>query len=399
MMTQFTPYIETWMRHIRHLAEEIGPRGSTTEGERRGHVYCQEVLSELGFEPMWETYQSARSIYQPHLIAALAMLVAFALYPLAGRISAGLAALLAVVALVSELRELSFNDNLLRRIVPKAPSQNVVALIPPADEHRQDLVLVGHVDSHRTPLIFKSAGWLAAYRAFTTLAFIAFCALVLLYALGTFTQWGWIWPLSSIAAICAVLLAAMCLQADRTPFTHGANDNASAAGLVLTLAEHLRHQPLQHTRVWLALTGCEEVQQYGAIDFYRRHRSEFKNPKSLVFEMVGCAGPGWLMREGIIIPFYADRRLARLAEQVARQHPELEAYPVRITGGNTEAANSLRAGIPAICFIGLTRDGAAPYWHQAQDMVDKMNQDIMARNYAFAWHFIQALDQQAAEQS
>ena len=71
---------------------------------------------------------------------------------------------------------------------------------------------------------------------------------------------------------------AMCIQADRTPFTAGANDNASAVGLVLTLAETLRTAPLQHTRVWLACTGCEEAQHYGAIDFFRRHRSESNNP-------------------------------------------------------------------------------------------------------------------------
>lgn len=53
---------------------------------------------------------------------------------------------------------------------------------------------------------------------------------------------------------------ALCIEADRTPFTAGANDNASAVGLVLTLAEALVKQPLQHTRVWLACTGCEEVQ-------------------------------------------------------------------------------------------------------------------------------------------
>ncbi len=154
---------------------------------------------------------------------------------------------------------------------------------------------------------------------------------------------------------------AMCIQADRTPFTAGANDNASAVGLVLTLAETLRSAPLQHTRVWLVCTGCEEVQHYGAIDFFRRHRDALQRPTAIAFEMLGCDGPSWLTREGIVVPFHADPGLVRLAEEIAAQRPELGAYPAQINGGNTEMADALRLGIPAITISGQTRDrGLAP---------------------------------------
>ena len=41
-----------------------------------------------------EQFASARSIFQPHLLAAIAMLGSFVIYPLAGRLSAVLAFLL-----------------------------------------------------------------------------------------------------------------------------------------------------------------------------------------------------------------------------------------------------------------------------------------------------------------
>ena len=63
---------------------------------------------------------------------------------------------------------------------------------------------------------------------------------MLLYIAGTFTQWNWIWLASIPSAVCAILLAALCLHANRTPVTAGANDNASGAGLVLALAEQLQ---------------------------------------------------------------------------------------------------------------------------------------------------------------
>ena len=80
--------IETWLAHIRALAVDIGPRGPTTEGERRGAAYCAEVFRRLGLAPQVEGFTGARSIFQPYLVAAGALLLAFVLYPLAGRASA-----------------------------------------------------------------------------------------------------------------------------------------------------------------------------------------------------------------------------------------------------------------------------------------------------------------------
>ena len=393
MITTNKAHVDRWLSHIHALAEEIGPRGSTTPGERQGAAYCAGTLERLGLAPQTETFLSARSIFLPHLLGSAAFLIAFAVYPLAGRASAAAAALLSLVALASELLELGFSDNPLRWIVPKGSSQNVVGVLLPAGEHKRDLVLMGHIDSQRTPLIFKSQAWVSAYTAFTSVAFVLFLGQALLYIAGAVAQWAWVWPVTILSALGAVLLAALCLQADRTPYTKGANDNASGAGLVLALAEHFRAEPLQHTRLWLVCTGCEEVQHYGAIDFYQRHRSQLQDPHSLVFESLGCAGPAWLTQEGIVVPFHADRQLVALAERLAHEHPEWGAYPTFINGGNTEMADALRRGIPAIALVGNDRQHHLPNWHQVGDTFDKISPEVTGRAYDFAWTFIRALDE------
>lgn len=388
--------IQTWLKHIHALAADIGPRGSTTEAERRAADYCAHTLTGLGYAPQVEPFTSARSIFTPHIYAAIALLAAFAIYPVAGRISAALAALISLLALGSEVLELTFRDNLLRRLVPKGPSQNVVATLPPSGEHRRDVVLIGHVDSQHAPLVFSTRRWLDAYTAFTTVAFVAFAVQLGLYTLGAITQWPWIWPVSILSAICAVLLAAMCIEANFSPFSPGANDNATAAGLVLTLAEDLKAQPLAHTRLWLVCTGCEEVQHYGAIDFFRRHGArgagDLLNPTAVVFEMLGCAGPAWLVKEGIVIPFHASPDLVALIERLSAEHPEWRAHASQIKGGNTEMADALNAGIPAITLLGADEHGRAPYWHQMADTVDKMDREVMGRAYALTRAFLAALD-------
>ncbi|MBN1344377.1 MAG: M28 family peptidase [Phycisphaerae bacterium] len=384
--------VQRWLGHIRVLAEEIGPRGSTTQAERQGAEYCQTVLNNLGYDARLEEFSSARSIYHPHVLASLCMLAAFALYPWAGRWTAGLACLISAVAIICELLELSFRDNLFRRLIPKGPSQNVVAVAEPRGERRRDLVLIGHVDSHRSPIIFSSQAWLKFYGVFIAAAFVLFLAQIVLFGLGAATQWSWIWPATIPSAVCAAVLLAICVQADATPFSPGANDNATAAGLIVTLGEHMRTEPLRHTRVWLVCSGCEEVAHYGAIDFFRRHRGELSNPTAVVFESLGCDGPAWLTKEGIVVPFHADRTLVATAERLAEQRPDLGAYPTKLMGGNTEMADALRAGVPAITICGITRDGRLPYWHQPGDTVDKMNPEVLARAYAFTWAYLQAID-------
>jgi len=390
--TSSHPQVSTWLEHVRALSVDIGPRGSTYAGERQGAEYARAEFEHMGLESCWESFRSARSIFLPHVLGSLLILLAFAIFPFGGRLTAILAAALSLTVIVTELLELGFKDNLFRRIVPKAESQNVFAVIAPAGEHKRDLVLVGHLDTQRTPIFFRTPGWVKIYDNFTTVIFITYIVQVVLYTLAIFVPLGWIWYATIPTALCAVIMAAFFIEADLSPFTAGANDNATAAGMVLTLAEELKKQPLRHTRVFAVCTGCEEVQHYGMIDWYKRHRSELKDPRAVVFEMLGVDGPAWLTREGIIVPFKPDPGLTSACQQLAAEHPEWGAYPAKISGGNTEMADAVRADVPAITLFGLTREGVAPYWHQVGDTFDKMDPDVMQSTWDFTRALIDKID-------
>lgn len=388
--------VAAWMRHIQELAGKIGPRGSATEGERRGSQYCAEVLAGLGFEPQVETFPSSGSVFRPHLVASVALLAAFAIYPLAGKVSAWVSAAIAVFVMSSEVLELGLRDNPLRWALPKRPSQNVYAVAEPKKgQARQDLVLIGHVDTQRTPIIFSTPEWLTVYRFLSTTAFASFFAQIAIYIYGALTGAPWVWPVSVIPSTFALLLLALTVHAELTPFTPGANDNASAAGLVLALGEVLRSEPMEHTRVWLVCTGSEEALHEGARHFFAAHKAEMVRPKTINFEMLGVTGPSWLVREGIVTSLHPSPELRALAERIAEAMPELEAYPSKIEGGVTEASDSIIAGVPAITLAGMDRSNHAPHWHKLSDTPDKMRPDVMAKAYTLAWAMMTALDTQA----
>jgi hypothetical protein len=377
---------------VKAIAEGIGPRGPTREGERLGAEYAKSVLDTARLAPAWETFRSARSIFHPHLAGSLLMLAAFAVFPVAGAISAAIAAVLGAAVIACELLELGMRPNPLRALIPHGQSQNVHAAVPPKGRHERDLVLVGHMDTQRTPFVFRSPAWVKVYDRFTTVAFAAFLWQTAIFALAVFLPLSWAWPAAIPGAVAAALLAALCIQAEATPFTAGANDNASAVGMVLTLARHFARAPLERTRVLAVITGCEEVQHYGMADFYRRHRAELKDPRAIVFEMLGCAGPSWIVKEGIVVPFRPDPALVAMVEKLAAANPASGAYPSSISGGNTEMADAVRAGVPAIALGGKTREGVLPYWHQPSDTFDKMDPEVMARTWDLTLALIREID-------
>ena len=252
-------------------------------------------------------------------------------------------------------------------------------------------MLVGHVDTQRTPLIFRSAGWVKVYVWFSTLAMALFLWQAIVYVLAVPFAWSWIWLASILSAVGAALVVALCIEAECTPFTAGANDNATGAGLVLTLAARIGAEPLSHTRVYAVITGCEEVNHYGMIDFYRRHRGEMKEPRALVFETLGCADPVWSIREGILVPFYSDPLLRLTAERLAADHPEWNARGMSISGGNTELSDAVRSKVPAIALGGIKKNGEVPFWHQMQDTFDKISPECLERAWEMTWTLIKEI--------
>lgn len=394
--------VTRWLTHVSILAEEIGPRGPTTAGERRALDYCAGVLSACGLRCGEDRFTSTGSVFRPHLVAAIAILVACALYPVALPASGLLSAALVTFVMVCEVMELTLRRNPLQLVPPRRPSANVYGVLEPGPagsgapgagrtEVMRDIVLIGHVDTQRTPRIFSSPGWFLAYRIYSTVAFGTFILLIFVYGLGALFGWRWAWPVSTMAAVLAVLLVMLCLEAESSPFTRGANDNATGAGLVLALAQEFASNPLPGCRMWFVCSGCEEALHEGAKAFFAAHKRGMVEPRAVTFEMLGCAGPAWLVREGIVLPLYSDHTLRALAEKVARDNPHLGAYAASAGGGVTEMSDALLAGVPAITVMGLTRDGRAPYWHTPADTVDKIDPETMQRNYRFVRALVEAI--------
>ncbi len=371
----------TAMEHVRYLAKTIGPRGSTTKNEELAARYAEEALRREGLAPMVEPFTSARSAWYPSALFTGLVLLGELLFLFAGHWGAAAGLALVALALVSILLELSFCPNPLQWVLPKGRSQNVWARLEPRAGAARQVVLVAHMDSHRTPLVFSSLGWVRLFRALVPAGMASAVGLIVLTALGLVLPAA-LWQLLSLPlALVVVGLLALTLQADLTPYTEGANDNASGVGVVLSLAARLHAEPLAHTTVWALLSGAEEVGDYGAKAFIRRHRAELGDAAWIVVDNVGGRGVGtaYLTQETFLATVRSDAGLLELVRRVAGRRADLDVYPSTMAGAYTDGAVGGEHGLPVLTLVGHRRDGVLPDWHQVSDVLENVDPATVER--------------------
>jgi len=385
------------MEHIRYFAETIGPRGSTTPKEEQAARYAAQVLGQAGLEPVTELFTSARSNYHPLLLSAGLFLLGEILFWIWGLTGAIVAFVLCLLILVAILLELTLRPNPLRWLIPKGRSQNVWAKIPASGKTRTQVVMSGHLDSHRTPLIFSSDQWVKIFSTFVPLGLVSVVLSIILFGIGILSS-GLLWRILSLPFALAVLgLFLLVLQADFTPYTAGANDNASGAGIVLSLAERLKGEPLTNTTVWTVLTGCEEVGDYGAEAFAQTHKPELKDAIWMAVDSVGGKDttPTYLVKETFLLTSPSDPQLIKLAGGVAKAHPEMQAQMHSFRGAYTEGAIGYKYGFRVLSFVNFRRDGMLPGWHRPTDVVGNIDPEVVARSEGFLWEILKEIDREA----
>lgn len=384
------------MNHLKHLAVNIGARGSTTPQERKAAEYAHSHFESLGLETHLEEFVSPTTGWRPFTVAALLGLGAVALFWFGAQTGALLAALLMLITTVSVFMEMYFQPNFLRALMPKDKSQNVWARAIASEQHKRKrrVLIVGHIDTHRTPWVFTSPRRLLFFRVMTTLGIASFVLSTIFFLLSAIIDLDSVRWLALIFVPIQLIVAMLTWQPDTTEYTHGANDNASGASIVLSLAQRLAQSPLKQIEVWALCSGCEEVGAHGVQSFIKRHREDLEDALGISIDNVGGkdAGVCYTTVEGMVIPYKPSPELIGLADQITSDRPDLNAYSRPYTILHTDATCLMVNGIPSLSFVGLTRDGVLPDWHQVTDTFERINVDAVTCTEEFVWELLQRLD-------
>jgi hypothetical protein len=395
------PLAQSLQTIVAQLSETIGPRGSATEDEEKASNFVAEKITDFGLTPQRQSFLSVNSAYAPYALTMVLALLALFLFWQSNVALAIAAIFLVALALGSVWLELQFKSNFLRWVLPKDHSQNIIAHIPQAASAspQPPIVITAHVDTHRTPLVFSSPTWLRFFRLMLPLGIGALVALLLLFLIGLlagFEPWRYVALAPGAVALALVILL---LQADRSPHTAGANDNASGVAVALELAARLAQSPLKQRDVFVVLTGCEEVACYGADAFFAERRTILRNAIHFVIDQVGGkdTNPAFVVGEQFLKAAPSDAGLIKMAAAVSASHPELNAHTRNLNTGYSELSVGVLHGLRTIGLGSFTAAGESPHWHQPTDTLANVDAAVIARSTELAWHFLQALDAHSDE--
>jgi hypothetical protein len=395
-MAQIDGYTQHALDHIRYLSENIGGRGSCTPNERRAAEYTAEQMRGLGAQEVrLEAYQGAPSTYRPYALAfAAGLLGTLLVWVFQARWALILGALLNALGTWGMLAETDFADNWTRWLLPRAPSQNAVGVISPQGKVRQRAVLCAHVDTHRTPLFYSSKTWQTLFSLLVAGALFSMVISALAYAIGGIFDWPWVRWIGLAAAVMEIFALGMSLHADFTPFSPGANDNASCVGVALELARHLMHEPVTNTEVWFVFTGCEEVGDYGMAAFLDAHAKELgDNATYIALEQVGLGQVNYITSEGLIIRRATHPQAIDLAQQANAALPGLNVG--RLDGlAYTDATIATKRNLIALPINTYPRSSRneSSHWHQMSDTIEHIDPQALSAAHAYAWQVLQILD-------
>lgn len=233
--------------HVLRLAEEIGPRPATTDTEATAAAYIAGVFEGRGLEPSTQEFDAPSSTA-----------FAFVLYHL---LTIGAAvgsrwlpwwpmALLGLVVAFLMWRDLDTKWGL-SSLMPKGPSQNVIARHVPKQRRNEQLkkvVLVAHYDSARADLMY-SPSLVRNQKLFAALTRWATILVPLLIVAGALPviprdmlPIAWYVTLAVAAYLLLPLFTNLHRALVAKPVT-GANDNAAGVAAMLAVMDGLVPEP------------------------------------------------------------------------------------------------------------------------------------------------------------
>jgi hypothetical protein len=369
-------------------------RPSASEGERRAAEWLVARFAELGARARIEAEPAHGTYWWPLGIgAALGAIGGIA--ALRGRRLLGGA--LAAAATAGMASDYPPGKRLLRRLLPRRTTYNVVCELGPAEAERTVVLIAHHDAAHsgivfhpRLPHVADSLGLIE--RSDTSPPLMApVVGAPVLVALGALTgkrlltKLGVLLGLGSAAAMADIGLR------DVVP---GANDNGTAVVALLALAERLLAEPATKTRVILLSVGSEESFSEGIKAFGERHFGELPRESTffLCLETLGSPHLLVLRGEGFLRMREYPRRSLALMDGLAEELG-VHLFPnLRLRNG-TDGLEPLAAGYETAVLASCTDLKQPANYHWWHDLAENVNFDTVGDGIRLSEAAIRRLDE------
>jgi hypothetical protein len=154
----------------------------------------------------------------------------------------------------------------------------------------------------------------------------------------------------------------------------GANDNLSAVGALVALAERLRDEPVADLRVLLVSTGSEESFMEGMQGFAKRHFPALDPDRTEVLCLECLGGPTMIVLEGegmLVMRDYPSHMREELAAAAAEAGVRVQRGLRTVAA--TDGLISMRAGYPTVTLASVDYTKLPLNYHWPSDTPDALH--------------------------
>jgi hypothetical protein len=399
------------MREIENMCA-FEKRGPTKEGERRAGDYIAGRMNDIGLEVNVEDFHVSPHYYWAYFAhMVLVLLAGFAtIWTRPAWIPWVMAAVILLVA-VSFWGDLTTKFHLLRSLMPRFPSRNIIGLIPNEDARRH-VIVSAHYDAAKTgemvfdPELDEKVAKFYKEKFDSTpnvmmpllLAMVVMLGVVAVRAVvpyGT-AMWAATWTLQGLASIALLIGAVSFFDIGIGPYVPGACDNLSGIASCMSIAEQVLAEPLENTDLTVLALGCEEAIMMGMVSYLRKHAREIdrENTYFINIESVGYGTVRYGVGEGFVRLRPYSKELVSIARGLKEsgEFPEIGTYEVRL---GTDAMVPLVRGFKAITIFAFNENNFVPNYHSVGDTPENMDIRVTERARDLAMRMLRDLDRTA----
>jgi hypothetical protein len=379
----------------RHLSRNIGPRAPGSQAERSTARFIAKELKELGYSSERQRFKTPATTAWSEFLVHMILVIGVLIFPISSHLSFALI-LIGFILFLSE----EYGRSPFAWLQRHGQSENIVTMIRARRDPRKVVVVAAHTDSPRSAFYYHPS-FVKMFRFTFILDFACQAALFMLF---TFIYGGyllnmdqetltflWYIGLGLLVVPSLAMIALFAKAAVGKPIP-GGNDNASGVAVLLELARlYSRRQP-SNIEIWLVFTGAADVLGHGIRRLMRDNRAQLKGAYYIILDQLGRGFPVCYRREGRLIGFHANRRLASVAREISKAQAHYHAGFRRNGLYLSESFQLLSRGKKAITLSSRENSRYPRYWRWRKDGYENIDPRSLRLALDFLRGMIDRLD-------
>ena len=395
---------ENASKHLRYLVEEIGPRGSTTEGEFKAGEYIKQIFEKSGLKVEVQEFKSIPTFSYPYMVIYLVAIIGVFL-----SIINTWFLILTVALYLIYIEEYVYMRPIITKAVAKVlgrKSRNIIGIYR-SGEPKVVFVLSAHYDTTKAASTFKPEK-VKSLRSLLNASFYTFMLLAtysLIYLtldkLDLLTRRKLYFIdlnllLYIIALVISIPLIVTLLNLFERELKHtyvpGANDNGSGTVVLLSLAERIPKEKPENVEIYFVATGSEEVGMLGMINFEKQYKDILTNAYTVNLDNPGKGELVYTTCEGLIKIFCCKKGKLLEAAEKAGKRLGVPSFKYRLLP--TDATILMRDKLEAISIMAFGEKGIPVDYHWYTDNIENINLENLKKAEEIAINIINLIREQ-----